>query len=237
MRLFLNVPYSDKDEVKSLDAKWDPIIKKWYVEYPQDKYIKFSKWILKDSDEAIIAHEYLHIIEGHHQCWKCKKQTKIVGLGIGEFTRIYNTDNGTKYDYFESMIDSGEEIHLAWVDNQNFIPPKILKYLKLNYSLKNTSLNSFANCCVHCNAIQGNWFLFDEPSSPLSSCSSDSILKQRMKKLTIYSIPIEDDLQVDWNIQLCSNDFAYLKYGTNKELILSSDPNNDYISYQELYEI
>ena len=31
MSLFLNVPYNEKDEAKSLGALWNPQRKKWYV--------------------------------------------------------------------------------------------------------------------------------------------------------------------------------------------------------------
>jgi hypothetical protein len=30
--IYLNVPFSDKDRVKSLGAKWDPVEKKWWVQ-------------------------------------------------------------------------------------------------------------------------------------------------------------------------------------------------------------
>ena len=47
----------------------------------------------------------------------------------------------------------------------------------------------------------------------------------------------EDDLLLDWDIGFCSNDPAYLKYGKFEELILSTDPKNEYVTYEELYEV
>lgn len=64
MRIYLDVPYDEKEEAKSLGAKWNPRVKKWYAETRPEEYVKFSKWILKDTDDAIIATEYIHIIEG-----------------------------------------------------------------------------------------------------------------------------------------------------------------------------
>ena len=32
MSLIIDVPYAEKDEAKSLGAKWNPNLKKWYVE-------------------------------------------------------------------------------------------------------------------------------------------------------------------------------------------------------------
>ena len=85
--------------------------------------------------------------------------------------------------------------------------------------------------------MQGNWFLFDEPDSVLSSCIDGNELAERMSKLKIKGIPIEDDLQLNWNVGFCSNDYAYLKYGKFEELVLSTEPENEYISYEELYDV
>ena len=30
-RIYLSVPYKQKDEAKKLGARWDPIVKKWYI--------------------------------------------------------------------------------------------------------------------------------------------------------------------------------------------------------------
>ena len=47
--LVLKVPYSDKDEAKSLGARWDAQLKKWFVPKGQDTK-PFGKWIDNDSD-------------------------------------------------------------------------------------------------------------------------------------------------------------------------------------------
>lgn len=64
MRLYLKVPYSEKDEAKALGAKWNVKAKKWYTDVQADEYVKFSKWILRDTYDAIIATDYIFIIEG-----------------------------------------------------------------------------------------------------------------------------------------------------------------------------
>lgn len=40
MSLLLDVPYSEKDEAKKLGARWNPELKKWYVE-DKKNYAKF----------------------------------------------------------------------------------------------------------------------------------------------------------------------------------------------------
>jgi hypothetical protein len=42
-KIYLNVPFAQKDEAKLLGARWDAVQKKWYV--PADKDITlFAKW-------------------------------------------------------------------------------------------------------------------------------------------------------------------------------------------------
>ncbi|NOT83787.1 MAG: hypothetical protein HOP02_03190 [Methylococcaceae bacterium] len=42
-KIYLSVPFAQKDEAKTLGARWDATLKKWYV--PADKDIAlFAKW-------------------------------------------------------------------------------------------------------------------------------------------------------------------------------------------------
>ncbi len=239
MRLYLNVPYGEKGEAKTLGAKWDPRVKKWYTDSDPDHYVRFAKWILRESDDVLIATEYLHIIEGVRPCWKCGRPTRVVGLGFGEFIHIFGEPDDPQYEFIEDYLDPGQEVHLAWAQEEE-IPPRLLRYLKEHYSVrtgysKTVGESCFANHCDSCGAMQGNWFLFGEPDSPLSSEAEGNELVERMRGLKIYAIPIEDNLQLNWDVGFCSNDYAYLKYGRYEELILSTDPDNEYITYEELY--
>lgn len=45
-KVYLNVPFDDKDEAKGLGARWDPAKKKWYVRSVDD-LAAFDKWIPK----------------------------------------------------------------------------------------------------------------------------------------------------------------------------------------------
>lgn len=49
LKTYLNVPYAEKETAKALGAKWDPVIKKWYV--PEDKdIIHFAGWQIEPVD-------------------------------------------------------------------------------------------------------------------------------------------------------------------------------------------
>ena len=44
MRTYLNCPFAEKDEAKSLGARWDAQKKRWYVQDVQDLG-PFARWI------------------------------------------------------------------------------------------------------------------------------------------------------------------------------------------------
>ena len=160
MSLYLNVPFSEKDKARSLGARWNPRVKKWYADVGRDKYVNFSKWILKEGYDAKIAIEYIFLIEGEQRCWKCGNMTRVIGLGIGEYVHIFGEDDAIQYEIVEDYVETGEELHLAWVDREEDIPPKLLNFMKENYSVKTgysktSGGKCFANHCDNFGAIQG----------------------------------------------------------------------------------
>ena len=136
MKLYLNVPYAEKDNAKALGAKWDARVKKWYFNGERSDYAKFSEWILRDTDDAVIATDYIYLIEGVQRCWKCGRLTRVIGLAIGEFVHIYGETDDPQYEFWEDYADEDEELHLAWEDREEDIPPPLINYLKQNYSVK-----------------------------------------------------------------------------------------------------
>ena len=47
-KIYLNVSYAEKDDVKILGARWDPAKKKWYAPIGMDIEL-FSKWQIESS--------------------------------------------------------------------------------------------------------------------------------------------------------------------------------------------
>ncbi len=43
-KVYLNIPYNEKDKIKALGAKWDPERKKWYYTESTENQKKFAKW-------------------------------------------------------------------------------------------------------------------------------------------------------------------------------------------------
>ncbi|MFV0539072.1 MAG: DUF5710 domain-containing protein, partial [Dysgonomonas sp.] len=90
--IYLDVPYSQKDEAKALGAKWDNKIKKWYYDGEVKNFSKFGKWLINKHDELSIIYEDFCIIEGKQVCYKCKKETRVIGFGIRKHSTIYWDD-------------------------------------------------------------------------------------------------------------------------------------------------
>lgn len=213
--LILNVPFNEKDEAKKLGARWNPDIKKWYIHKRED-YYKFAKWILPYGN--IIVCDSIYIIEGEQKCFKCTKNTRVIGFGL------------EKYIYMEmddSIDEDGNEceecvMHLSEEYNDNNIsivgtiypiPQFILEYVQNNYNYKmryskTTKESHMNNCCEHCDVLQGDFFLFEEVDSPFYL---DSI--EKVKKLKIFKIPLKTDIIIQSNIVYDSESWMLKEYG------------------------
>lgn len=210
MALILNVPYSEKDQVKSLGARWNPELKKWYVEERKD-YKKFIKWILDGKDETTIICDELYIVEGIHTCFKCKNKTKVIGFGIKKHFDVYDPNEyDNVFEFWNEDISISSQI--------DPLPISLQKYLleKYNYYKdfpKTTQSKYFANHCSNCKIIQGEFFLFGEVNSPFFIESPEEA-----KNLILYKIPLENDIILNTDIAYGSTDWMIEKYARIEKL-------------------
>lgn len=231
-KVYLNVPYYEKDEVKALGGRWDASEKKWYFNGDTKYLYKFKAWMSKAD---ILAYDEIYIIEGHRKCHHCHQTTTVVGIGISLHSNIYLEDE--KY-IVEHYLDEDEKtfddtIHLAWFDKEDDVPPYLLNILKSKYNVKSVFSKTqneitFANCCEHCGALQGNYFLFSE-CSPLTTDAEGQELINRMEQLTIYTINTDYALPLKIDLSYCDNDWAYREY------CHFDYSDNDYVSYGDMY--
>ncbi len=249
--LFLEVDYDIKDKVKALGARWNPEIKKWYVEKKED-YIKFAQYILKDTTDAIIVKDYIYLVVTKRICWKCKKETDVIALCIPnriEFINkpLYRWKNGEfyeesqKYNY-KKFNFSEREYEIKNVLSYDIIclgniSKKILDSIKdkYNYKLKyshTTQSKDYANCCKHCDSLQGDFFLLAEIDSPFHVTG-----KETAKKLTFIKYTLKNDFIVSGYTSMktkLKNDF--ILYGHASPITSASnyseeDEKNDIESF------
>ena len=215
MRLFLDVPYAQKEEAKALGARWNPKVRKWYIDSNPAQYIKFEQWI-----HGAIVMDNIYILEAQQNCFHCKKPTTVIGFGVE--------------NHFE--IEDGEAyygppgIHLCWSPDTDKIPPALLNYIQKNYSVsvrysRTTRSSSFSNFCQNCNMLQGNYYLFNEPGSPLRP--------DNIKNIKIFKFRIRDALILDWDISYSFEDDMYYKCEEIKKVFLTADSSP--AKYEDLY--
>ena len=206
MSLIIDVPFDEKDEAKALGAKWNPKIKKWYVEERKD-YYKFEKWILGNKENVFILCDYFYIIEGKHICFKCNKPTTVIGFGVKNYFEVFHSKEYGNEQNFEYIDD---EIHIA--SHIEPLSKDLLDKLKEKYNYyesysKTVNDSYFANHCSNCKVIQGDFFLFEDVDTPFFV---DSI--EKAQGLKLYKVPLENDLIVDLDIGFGSEDYLIEKY-------------------------
>lgn len=206
--IFLNVDYSEKDKAKQMGARWNPEFKKWYVESPK-QYYKFAEWINGNT----IVSENFYLIEGETHCWKCKEKTKVIAFGVEKYMLLYGEPCGFTDD---------NEIHIA---NGLETLPKFLKdYILKNYAVKERFSKTIgrkymSNGCSHCDALQGDWFLFSEPDSPFFIDSKDKV-----KGLKFYKITLPFDLALNISISWGSQDYLLKENAQIENLAITVKP-------------
>jgi len=188
MSLLLSVPYNDKEEAKQLGARWNPELKKWYVE-DRENYHKFSKWIFSEQEAGVIVCGHYYLVVGEHTCFRCREQTEVIAYGIDEYMEfadpsVYSIDG----DNF--TFASGEVSICSLLEP---IAPEVLAFIKEQYGVftsysKQADTTYLANHCSNCNVIQGHFYLFGEAESPFFV---DSIEKARALKLLKLTVPYD----------------------------------------------
>jgi hypothetical protein len=194
--LLLNVPYIEKDKAKKLGANWNPELKKWYVKNKED-YYKFVDWIEPYGNIVVI--DELYLVEGVQKCFKCGRETRVIGFGIDKHLSIDKMYD-LQINYNENIEYALEEINqndIHIVGPITPIPEILMKYIKSKYNYKlryskTTNTSNISNCCEHCDVLQGDFFLFNEDNSQFFIHSPEDI-----KRLKIYKIILEHDLIIN----------------------------------------
>lgn len=211
--LYIDVPYEEKDEAKSLGAKWDSNKKKWYVT-DKSQYPEFVKWIVGNCEDVVnIICDEFYVVETKRICYKCGKPTRVIGFAVSSFFDITNDYDNLTFDFYENdfCIESSLE----------FLSQNFLKYLKNQYNYypsysKTLKRKYVANHCDHCKALQGDFHLFCEPSSPFFI---DTI--EKAQNLKFYRFKLSHDIVI----------YDGLSYSDEKSLELV----NEYSKFFRIY--
>lgn len=156
-KVFLDVPYSEKDVAKQLGAKWSPELKRWYIPEGVDA-VAFEKWLPPIIKPSLYALPKFYLVMASVECYKC-----------GEVAKVYCVASD-KYEMIEKDDDSEDEsnVFTAYSSLKN-IPAELESIIQLqcvtyfkDFS-RTTKGNYYINHCASCRAKIGDHFLHDEP--------------------------------------------------------------------------
>lgn len=189
--LYLNVPYKEKEKAKSRYAKWDNKRKQWYATNPKF-YFRFEEWI----EGRAVAQNKVYIAYAPKECWKCGKDSFVYALAI-KINDIIDTSNSLPND-----INNVEQLYeyigrdMAIIPISRNIPKEIIDYLVKHTACKSTFSRTiknsyFANICEHCNALQGDFFVYSEVDSPFFNGSSN---------MRFIEFKLKNDIAIDYEL-------------------------------------
>lgn len=147
--VFLEVPFEDKDEVKSLGAKWHSDRKKWFV--PSDKDSQpFGKWIPEyDSELTDRAIAPFYLLKSKEQCWKCNQESEVITFAASGLEGGLNEP--VKFSYVSVLPDRLK----AFVE-------EYYKSYFIDFS-NTTKSYYYINHCEYCKASLGDFYMHSEP--------------------------------------------------------------------------
>lgn len=177
-RVDLDVPFSDKDQVKRLGARWDSTWKVWYVPAGVDA-LQLKNWIAT-VEEGRVRSKHFYFLTTMVACWKCKQSTRVHGICL--------PPNHEKYEVVEQK---GDTIFGTWVSQENACILSFVEAIADSVKTKVASLSSnyeltyskqkkhwyLMNHCSHCgvkisdhglHGEQGNPFFFSSVTEAMS---------------------------------------------------------------------
>ena len=190
---------------KEKGAFWDKDNKTWFV--PDYKDINlFSQWI--DTDKvSIIAKAPFWIGVTQKTCWKCGSMIDVIAFASNKFWIYEYSDDD------EALQEWYLQDYFSFFYMPGYIEKEILDIVcsrfptfKLGFS-KTVNGKYWANHCEHCNALQGDFFMHNEPGGEFSPIDMDGY-----KAITLIEFPYKFDLPITASYSWASNEKDILRY-------------------------
>ncbi len=185
-RINLVVPYTDKEKVKALGARWDGVLRVWFVPRDVDPD-RFDQWIMRPPAINLRAPNGFHLARTGAFCWKCREPFWVYALYFerqpvfierrdmvaGELQEIYSHDQyGSGFASFVEYINPEAEVLIR----------AIAPSYRFDVSAKGKTAY-FMNHCTACGMKQGDFELFNEPEAafhPLSEAHVNAIQRRHI---------------------------------------------------------
>lgn len=189
MKLYLNVPFAEKEEAKALGARWSPELKLWFVEIKDTVPSDLYRWFIGEVDYNLLAKVY-SIVVASKPCWKCHEQTMVTTFLLDRYYELTHFET----DEVEIPFYNWQEVHnLSFVSNITALDQSVLavmnqenSHYRKTYS-KALEGSYFANNCTHCGLLQGDFNLYQEPSSIFYDCRDS----EKFQKIIVIEKPFK----------------------------------------------
>lgn len=195
--LYLDVPYQEKDEAKALGARWNPDMKKWFVENKRN-YYKFKKWFPKNFAEHYIVCDYIYLVEKVRKCPYCKVLNKEVKVAVPHYYYFFEEPDefGNFFEYIAGQMP--RIVSLKTI--KRMLNGDLENILKNRYSIT-LSNNRLCQVCVACHKQ-----IAISPSYSFEIYSMDEV-----EDFALYKFEIDEDFIVE-DLEWCSSDVYIVKF-------------------------
>lgn len=173
---YLNVPFEEKEQAKSLGAKWDATNKSWYI--PKGESLdKFERWLpneklnLEEHCQKLVSPVY--VVKSSCPCWKCDHISQVICIAANGFS-----------DHEMDLRD------FVTFSNVTFMSEKLQSYINESFKLYKPSYSKTAggvyymNHCEHCGAKMGDFFMHNEPGGAFHPVN-----KHEGEMITLIELP------------------------------------------------
>lgn len=133
-------------------------------------------------DERIEIQKFISIVSGKQECFRCKKETKVSGLGLLE-DEIRFLDSPQK-----KLQDYGYDLYIfPWSKIFEQLPENLKQHVLTQYPVqykysKTIGARYYANVCEHCGVIQGDFYVYEDTwhGSPFNEAQNTKLIVERI---------------------------------------------------------
>ena len=184
----LEVPYHEKDKAKALGARWDPEIKKWFID-ADDNQARFAKWLNIGSKprRLLTLGTIPYLLRSWRECYKCGNMADVFCLAS---SGLRDEEGRLRHGFhtFSNLVFVPEKLRIFLEKNADTYYPSYSKTAGIKY---------FLNHC-DCGAKLGDFFMHCEPRGAFFPTSIEEA-----DKITMHWINAFEPLKIaaDYHVQ------------------------------------
>ena len=151
-RIDLFVPYSEKDEAKAFGAKWDNVLKLWYIPEGVDPSA-FDKWRTNPATIPNVRCNRFYVATAEQNCESCSAPVQMVTFVLPRGWELWETDDEDGLNYWEMYECDVILTGIRWINEAAL---KAVQKYSSNFRFVH---KGYLNHCGKCGSAQ------EEPNS------------------------------------------------------------------------